>query len=90
MVRHIVAHGIFDFGRQFRFICGFRNTSIIPTYKDGPSIVGELLWEYYSVCDNNTKHGRYEKREVPCPCNQMREAIVKIDGNYIKKTFERA
>ena len=39
-----------------------------PKYKDGPSIDGELLWEYCPVCDNNTKHGRYERRAVPCPC----------------------
>ena len=29
MVRHIVAHEISKFARQFRFICGFRDTSIM-------------------------------------------------------------
>ncbi|KAL6350357.1 hypothetical protein AAG906_004307 [Vitis piasezkii] len=29
-----------------------------PTYKDGPSIAGELLWEYYLLCDNKTMHRR--------------------------------
>ncbi|RVW18101.1 Deacetylvindoline O-acetyltransferase [Vitis vinifera] len=35
-----------------------------PKYKDGPSIDGELLWEYCPVCDNNTKHGRFPLYEA--------------------------